>query len=54
MKVYKGESMNKYGKVWRLRTCCHRRWIDPARQEKKRRGVLCPSIIMLEINNYMN
>ena len=52
MKIYKGESMKKYEKVWRLKTRCYRRWMDPARQEKKRRGVLCPNLIMLEIKIY--
>ena len=42
MKMYKGESMKKYEKVWRLRTCCHRRWMDPARQEKREGGYSVP------------
>ena len=38
MKMCKRESMKKYEKIWRLKTRCHRRWMDPARQEKKEKG----------------
>ena len=40
MKMYKGESMKKYEKVRRLRTRWYRRWMDPARQEKREGGTL--------------
>ena len=42
MKMCKGESMKKYEKVWRLKTRCHRRWMDPARQEKREGGYFVP------------
>ena len=42
MKMYKGESMKKNEKVWRLRTRWHRRWMDPARQEKREEGYFVP------------
>ena len=38
--VWKCVSMKKYVKVWRLKTRCHRRWMDPTRQEKEKGGTL--------------
>ena len=52
MKMYKGESMKKYEKVWRLRTPCHRRWMDLARQKKEKGGTLSQKISP-EIKIYM-
>ena len=40
MKTYKGECMKENGKVWRLKTRWHRRWMDPERQEKREGGTL--------------
>ena len=45
--------MKKYKDVWRIRTRCHRRWIDHVKARKKRLGVLCPNIISPEIKIYM-
>ena len=45
--------MKEYEGVWRIRTRCHRRWMDCAKARKKRRGLLCPNIISPEIKIYM-
>ena len=38
MEMYKAGNMKKYKDVWKIRTGCHRRWMDCAKARIKEKG----------------